>query len=252
MARARLYWMSVSHPSQAARRMLDMKGIEYEVVNVLPLNQRVHLRLAGFRGGTVPALKLDGRRIQGSRQIAGALDEVMPDPPLVPTEPGLRARVQEAERWGDEVLQPVPRRLARYGAWRDLELRRWAARAQRFPAPELVARISGPLVRHYANTVEADGGKATEAVVQADLAGLPALLDHADSLLADGTLSTAPPNAATLQILSSLRLLDSFTDLHPFIHQRLSVQAARQVFPDYPVEVPPFLPAQWLEPLGAG
>ena len=53
--------------------MLDLKGIDYKLVHVLPGNQRVHLRLAGFRGGTVPALKLDGRRIQGSTVIARKL-----------------------------------------------------------------------------------------------------------------------------------------------------------------------------------
>ena len=34
-----LYWMSISHPSQVARKMLDLKGIEYELVDVVPLNQ---------------------------------------------------------------------------------------------------------------------------------------------------------------------------------------------------------------------
>ena len=60
-----LYWMSISHPSQVARKMLDLKGIDCELVDVVPLNQRIHLRLAGFRSGTVPALKLDGRAHPG-------------------------------------------------------------------------------------------------------------------------------------------------------------------------------------------
>src|SRR5581483_8236655 len=101
-----LYWMSISHPSQVARKMLDLKGVEYDVVDVLPMNQRIHLRLAGFRGGTVPAIKIDGRRIQGTRAIARALDDRWPEPPLLPADPTLRARVEEAERWGDEQLQP--------------------------------------------------------------------------------------------------------------------------------------------------
>ena len=61
--------------------MLELKGIDYRLAHVLPGNQRIHLRLTGFRGGTVPALKLDGRRIQG-------------------------------ERWGDVEFQDVPRRKA--------------------------------------------------------------------------------------------------------------------------------------------
>src|SRR5436309_7266982 len=81
---ARLYWMAPSHPSQAARKMLDLKGLDYRLVDVVLLTQRVHLRLAGFRGGTVPALKLDERRVQGSRQIARVLHELQPEPPLFP------------------------------------------------------------------------------------------------------------------------------------------------------------------------
>src|SRR5919204_6367028 len=167
------YWMAISHPSAAARKMLDLKRIEYELVEVLPLNQRLHLRLAGFRAGTVPALKLDGRKLQGSRAIARAVDERWPEPPLLPTDPALRARVQEAERWGEEELQPVPRRLFRFGVANVAELRRWVARRQRLPAPDLAAVVMRPAVRYYARTIEADGRRASEAGVRADLAALP-------------------------------------------------------------------------------
>ncbi len=141
-----LYWMSVSHPSQAARKMLDLKRVEYKVVDVMPLNQRVHLRLAGFRGGTVPAIKLDGKRVQGSREIARALDERWPDPPLFPSDPELRARVEVAERWGDEEFQPVPRRLFRFGVATLPELRRWMIRQLQMPAPDLIAAAIQPAV----------------------------------------------------------------------------------------------------------
>src|SRR5687768_17663878 len=94
--------------------MLEHKGIKHKVVNLVPGTHAAVLRSLGFRRGTVPALKLDGRRVQGTRAIARALDEAQPDPALFPTDPQQRIRVEEAERWGDEVLQPVPRRL---GNW---------------------------------------------------------------------------------------------------------------------------------------
>lgn len=247
---ARLYWMALSHPSQAARKMLDLKGVDYRLVNVLPLSQRVHLRLAGLRAGTVPALKLDGRRIQGSRQIARALDEAAPEPALFPADPTLRARVEEAERWGEEQLQPVPRRLGRYGGLKSLEVRRWAARAGRIPFPGLATRATGPLIAYYGRSAEPDGRRVGEESIQADLGALPDLLAHADDLLADGTLATDPPNAATLQVLSSVRVLDAFADIHPRIGSAPSVQAAREIFPDYPEPIPPFLPARWLDRFG--
>jgi glutathione S-transferase len=247
----RLYWMSLSHPSQAVRRMLDLKGVEYKRVDVLPLNQRVHLRLAGFRGGTVPAIKVDGRRVQGSREIARVLDELWPEPPLFPAEPELRKQVVEAERWGEEQLQPVPRRIGRYGALHSLEARRWGARAQGMPAAGVVARLAGPLLRYYARTVEVDGRRATEAGVRADLEAVPSLLDHADQLLAEGILPTDPPNAATLQVLSAVCLLDALADLHDTIGTRPCAVAARELFPDYPRPLPRCLPPEWLEPLAA-
>ena len=202
--------MEISHPSQAARKMLEVKGVEFEVVDVLPFNQRVHLRLAGFRGGTVPALKLDGQRIQGSREISRAVDARWPEPPLFPADPGLRGHVEEAERWGEQQLQPIPRRLFRYAVAHDAELRRWAVRAQGLPAPGLVAVAIQPAAVYYAKTVEADGRRGTEQVVRADIKALPAMLDRVDRLLEDGTLTTEPPNAAALQILSAVRVLDAF------------------------------------------
>ena len=68
----------------------------------------------GFERPTVPALEIDGRRLQGTAQISRSLDELVPEPPLFPADPDARARVEEAERWGEPVLQPVPRRLFRY------------------------------------------------------------------------------------------------------------------------------------------
>jgi glutathione S-transferase len=244
-----LYWMAISHPSQAVRKMLDLKQVDYRVVNVRPLNQRIHLRLAGFSGGTVPAIKLEGRRIQGSPEIARALDARWPDPPLFPADPGLRARVEEAERWGDQLLQPIPRRMFRFAAATDPVLRREVIRRQGFPAPDLVAAAMQPLIAYYARTVEADGRRGTESDVRADLAGLPAMLDHVDRLLEDGTLTLDPPNAASIEVLVTVRLLDMFEDLHETVDAHACAEPARALFPKYRAELPRFLAADWMEPL---
>lgn len=244
-----LYWMSISHPSQVARKMLDLKGVEYEVVRVIPLSQRIHLRLAGFSGGTVPALKLDGQRIQGSRQIALALDKRWPEPRLFPADPPLRARVEEAERWGEEQLQPIPRRLFRFGVARNQELRQEVVRAQHLPIPTLTAQAIRPALEWYVRTVEADGRRATAAGVRADLAALPGLLNHVDRLLADGTLTLDPPNAATLQIMATVNLLGQFADLAEMVASHACAEPARELFPRYRAELPRFLNAEWLEPV---
>ncbi len=245
-----LYWMSISHPSVAARKMLDLKGIRYDVVDVLPLNQRLHLRLAGFPAGTVPALKLDGRKVQGSTAIARALDERWPEPPLFPADQELRARVVEAERWGDQELQPIPRRLFRYGIANHPQLRLWAMRAQRFPAPNVLATALQPLLSYYGRTVEADGRRATAAGVRADLAAMPAMLDRVDRLLEDGTLTPESPNAATLQILVTVRLLDGIADVRELVRAHACAAPAHELFPDYHPQLPPFLDSSWIQPVG--
>lgn len=228
--------------------MVELKGVDHKLVSIAPLTQKVHLRAVGFRRGTVPAMKVDGKRVQGSTQIARALDRRWPEPALFPSDPELRARVEEAERWGERELQPLPRRIFRFAVANDPELRRRLMERQSLPAPGLVSRAAAPVVRYYARAPELDGRSSDEAGVRDSLAALPALLDHADELLADGTLTTDPPNAATLQILATVRVLGAFTDLRELLDGRPSLAASRSIglSPAELPTVPPFLPAEWL------
>jgi len=238
---AKLYWFPLSHPAQAVRKMLELKGIPYESVGVIPGMQRVHLRLAGFRRGTVPAVKLDGQRVQGSVEIARALEQLTPDPPLFPADSALRAEGAAAERWGEAEFQSLPRLIIRWGLVHDLALRRWMAKETRLPAPALAAHAARPTARYYARVVGADEAAARRAVT-----ALPESLRRADALLAAGTLATDPPNAAALQILSTVRSLDAFADLHELVSAHRVAAAAEDLFPDFPGPVPRFIPQDWL------
>jgi glutathione S-transferase len=152
----RLYCFAVPHPSLAVRKMLELKAIEYDAVTVLVGTQRVHLRLAHFRGGTVPALKLNRRRIQGSRQIGRALDQLQPDPALLPADPARRERAEAAERWGNHELQNAPRVLLRWGLVNPLPLRRWLAGQSQMAMAGLAPRTTDPLAWYYAHVIGAD------------------------------------------------------------------------------------------------
>ena len=239
---ARLYTIKLSHPGHAARLMLEHKRIEHRVTHFPAGLHPLLVRLAGFRGYTVPVLKIDGQRVEKSLVIARELDRLKPEPGLYPADGPARARVDEAERWGEAELQPLPRRMFRWALTQQRAAREWTARFEGMPAAGLQARTNAPLVRRFASAVG-----ATEERVRADLAGLPAKLDRADELVADGTLSLEQPNAATYQIGTSIRALCLFPQLEPLLAGRPCDDIARTVLPEYP-QAPVELPSEWLPP----
>lgn len=240
---AKVYGIPGSHPVKAAMLMLEHKGIEAKRVDLPNVLCRPVLRAMGFPGPTVPAVKIDGRRVQTTRALARVLDELRPDRPLFPSDPAQRAKVEEAERWGDEVLQPVPRRLSFSTPMR----RNRSDFAEFFEGPLLglpprvAVASAGPLF-FAASRVN----KATDDAVRADLTALPGMLDHVDSLIAEGVIGAAERNAADFQIASSLRILMCFDDIRPAIEGRPAERLARDVAPSYPGHVRPGLPADWI------
>jgi glutathione S-transferase len=242
VAEAKLYVIPGSHPSQTVRQMLELKGIPYKRVDLIPVVSKGVVRANGFPNKTVPALKIDGQKVQGSRDIARALDQIQPQPPLFPADATKRASVEEAERWGDEVFQPKPRRIT----W-------WALKKNRAPMASysegaklgvpvgLAVKTGGPIV-----SMSAKFNGSTDDAVRSDLASLPADLDRIDGWIADGVLDGEQINAADLQIGTSLRLLMSFDDLRPHIESRPAGKLALRAIPDFPGETPPVFPPEWL------
>lgn len=237
----KLYVIPLSHPCVAVRLMLQHKGIRHDTIEFLSGTHRLLLRLAGFRGGTVPALRVDGRRIQGSLAISRFLDEWKPEPPLFPRERGPRLEVEEAEAWGAGVLQDVPRRLTRWALVREPEVRRLLARQNGLPWPRLSALPMKPVAAYFARL-----SGASDEAVRGDLAELQALLDRVDRLVSDGVLDAAAPNAATFQIAPSVRLLMNFPQLEPLLRGRPGTRLALDLLPAYPGRMPRVFPEGWL------
>jgi len=238
---AKLYSLLLSHPARASRLMLELKGIDADVVDLIPGMHPVQLRAARFRGGTVPALKVDGTRVQGSVPISRFLEDLKPQPPLFPAGPKPRQAVEEAEVWGERELQPIPRRIFRWGTVRDRELRRWVAELSGIPGPDLAATLNAPVARRFARLSE-----ASDERVRADLEALPAMLDRVDGWVAEGTLGGAQVNAADCQIASTVRVLLAYEDLQLMLRDRPSAELATRLFPDYPEPIPLRLPAGWI------
>jgi glutathione S-transferase len=239
-----LYGTPPSPPSHTARLMLERKGIEHKTVWLLPGLWPFLLRTRGFRGGTVPAMKIDGRRLQGSREISRALEEVKADPPLLPADPQRRLEVEEAERWGDEVLQDVPRRIIRWISVHRPEARVMIAREVGIPLPRFAAWINAPAARHLANKVDADD-TVGEAIAQ-----VPEVLDHVDELIAKGVIGGPEPNAADFQIATSVRAILTIQDLKPAFQGRPAAELALRFLPEFGNDFPGgMLPTDWLAPL---
>jgi glutathione S-transferase len=238
----KLYALPASHPCAAVAAALRLKQIEFERVDLLPLTQLIVGPLR-FGGRTVPGMRLHGERLVGSRAIMRRLDQLVPDPPLLPA-PGSAsyARVLEAERWGDDVLQSVPRRVLDLAFVRaPTAMFSYAAEAK-LPLPLERMAPAAPLV---ARLMAIQNG-AREQAVRADLAALPAQLDRIDGWIADGLLGGEQPNAADLQIGSTVRLLRTVADVRPTIDAHAAAELARY-FPPTIGEVPAgTLPAAWL------
>jgi len=229
-----LYVIHGSHPSITAERALQLKGQPYRIHEMAPA-LHVPEQWLRFRATTVPTLQLgNGEKIVGSRAIVHRLDELVPEPRLLPADPDLRARVVEAERWGDEVLQPVPRRLVWTGVCARPDALASYAEGSRLPLPGFVQRLAAPQIAKVARWRNRGG----EAQARTDLAALPAQLDQVDAWIAEGVLGGAEANAADLQIGPSISLLATMDDVLPLLEGRPCLALARRLFPSRPGRLP--------------
>ncbi|HWX88556.1 MAG TPA: glutathione S-transferase [Solirubrobacteraceae bacterium] len=241
--RVKLYTVPGSHPCAAVEVALRLKGVEYERIDLLPLTQLAWGPLR-YGGTTVPGLRIDGERLAGSRTIMRRLDTLAPEPALLPplTDAVARARVLEAERWGDEVLQAVPRRILDAAFLRNAKCMEGYAADAKLPLPRTLLRPALPLTAK----LMARRNHAQDEKARADLAALPAQLDHIDAWIADGVLGGEQPNAADLQIGSSIRLLWTIADVRSLIDGRPAQGLTRWFEPQAGEAPPGTLPAEWL------
>jgi glutathione S-transferase len=234
-----LHALPPSHPCMTAEAALKLKGLAYERIDLVPGEHPAKMaELYGDGHTTVPGVLIDGEPVHGSRPILARLEALAPEPPLYP-EP-LAEAVRDAERWGDEELQDLGRRLP----WGALHFR-----------PEALGSFGGagpldPAGTDFAIRMGRASWKyhgITAQRLAEDLAGLPAKLDRVDALAREGTIGGEAPNAADLQIGATLRVLLTVGDLRPLIEGRPAERLARTWFPDYAGDIPAgAFPAGWV------
>ncbi len=248
---AKLYVILGSHACRTGMLMLDHKDIEYQRVELPTVLHPWALRLHRFAGnstpfrevdgqaprmlatadrmGTVPALLVDGQRVKTNREIARFLDVIRSDPPLFPADPDRRRAVEEAERWGDEVLQMAARRLALTaslpggaGLTRQADDGRlgpllWRRRAVRLIGTRMIARLVF---------------RANRRAELQLMKELPSLLDRVDAWIEAGVLNGEQLNAADFMIAPSLALLCYRPDVRQEIERRPAIDLVDRLLPD--------------------
>jgi glutathione S-transferase len=215
---------------------IRQKGLAYERVDFSMTGEHPEKmqEIYGEGNTTVPGLLVDGEPVHGSRAILARLEEIEPEPPLFPSE-----AVREAERWGDEELQDLGRRLP----WGALHFR-----------PEALATLggAGPLdgpgtdyaIRFVRGAWRYHG--VTAERLEQDLAGLPAKLAHIEQLFDEGVLGSGQANAADLQIGATIRVLLAVRDLAPLLRGTRAEALALKLFGEPTGAIPSgAFPAGW-------
>jgi glutathione S-transferase len=241
-----LYATPASHPCAVVERALQLKRADYRRVDQVPVLHRL-LQRGRFGIWTVPGVEFDGGvRVGGSRAILRELDERIPEPPLLPEDGEARVRVERAEEWGEQVLQPIARRVSLTALSRAPGAVAGYVDGARLPLPAVVVRPTAPLFPKLSRRVN----RVTDADVRADLLALPGHLARVDGWIEDGALGGEPANVADLQIGASVRLLLTLADVAPLLAGRPSEALALRVFPAYPGFTPAgALPPAWVPAL---
>jgi len=232
--RATLFGVPASHPSLAAELMLRRKGVDYRRIDLVTAAHRGLVRALGYPRNTVPALRINGAKVQGTRQIALALDALVPSPPLFPPDPEERRAVEAAETWGDEVLQPAARRLIWAALKHDRSTAASYLEGAKLGIPTAVAARTIAPIAATARRLN----KASDESARRDLDALPGMVARVDELIDEGVIGGPEPNAADFQIATSISLLLTMDDARPLIEGHPAERLARELVPGQPGHMP--------------
>jgi glutathione S-transferase len=246
MGKIKFYGFTGSNSVYTGRLLLEHKGLEFQFVKLPPAAHALILLARGFPTTGAPALKIDGRKVQGTRWIARALDELYPDKPLFPADPDARRAVENAERWGEE-LQNAVRRVFYCAGRRDKAAFMSVIGSGRGPVKRAGIRLFAPVIMRLASGVH----RATDDAGREDVELLPERLDQIDAWIAEGLLNGPELNAADFQIAVNVSALMLSDDFRPYIEGRPAAALARRVAPDYAGHLGPIVPEEWMAPLRA-
>ncbi len=134
------------------------------------------------------------------------------------------------------MFQPVARELVWAGLRRSpSSMVSYNEHSRGLPLPAPAVRAVAPLVARMCARLN----RTDDDVARRDLRVLPQQLDQVDAWISDGRMGDAAhPNAADLQIASTVRLLLTLADARPLIEGRPIERLARTLFPAQDGELP--------------
>jgi glutathione S-transferase len=135
----KLFQIPFSHNSVKVRRVLALKGLDYERESINPVIRR---KLTRVSGQPLTPVLVDGNSvIADSTAIILHLEETYPDPPLLPAGAEERAECLLLEDWADSAFMALTRRIA---YWTFLTSENSLGDLFFPRAPRLVRRLSSP------------------------------------------------------------------------------------------------------------
>lgn len=201
----KLIQIPFSHNCVKVRVGLALKGLAFETQDIAPMDRAAVVAASGQ--GLVPVLVDGGRAIADSTRILLYLEDRLPDPPLVPRDPGARAECLVLEDWADQAFMALSRRiaygdiLARPGRLaslffpKDQGPARWLK--ERIAKRRVAQRFGLSPARHKADVVEA---KRLAALAVARLSGRPWLLGEGPTIADIALAAMTAPLAADRDI----------------------------------------------------
>jgi maleylacetoacetate isomerase len=109
----RLHTRYQNSAGQRVRIVLSLKGVPYEYVPIPSLSSEAYRRINPQ--GLMPALEIDGRFVAQSMAIIELLEELFPEPSILPEDPILRAEARSFAQLISADLHPINNnRVRRY------------------------------------------------------------------------------------------------------------------------------------------
>lgn len=166
MSKLQIIGTSISNFVRTARMAAHEKGIEYELIEIMPRSDKAREL---HPGGMVPAMKHGERTLFESRAITRYIDEAFDGPPLMPRDPWAAA---QAEQWLAYVATSVDKAVIRELVYAYF----FSTKPDKSPDRDVIERASKRIERQFAalgNAVEKTGFLTGDFFGLADMYAMP-------------------------------------------------------------------------------